>query len=164
MKDEKKSKISEKNMTDCRFFSIAVDTALFGNEHLLSCFARYSLDSQMIQLPIFFATCFVSSGNDMAQFLFDKLVRRRASLQSCSCFNRRRNEYGRADERNGCDPKKIDQQTLSGPKCAVFRLPLGVVFRPPGQLHHERLSGNEDDQRSPLVCQLVFHKEKAGFV
>ena len=88
MKDvEKSNGISKRIMRDCRFFSIAVDTALFGNEHLLSCFARYSLDSQMIQIPLFFATCFVSSGKDRAQFLFDKLVEKDVDFSKLVCVS-----------------------------------------------------------------------------
>ena len=88
MKDEEKSKeISKRFMTDCHFFSIAVDTALFGNEHQLSCFARYSFDSQITQLPLFFATCFVSSGKDMAQFMFDKLVEKEVEFSKLVCVS-----------------------------------------------------------------------------
>ena len=41
----------------------------------------------MIQLPIFFATCFVSSGNDMAQFLFDKLVEKDVDFSKLVCVS-----------------------------------------------------------------------------
>ena len=74
-------------MKDCHFFAIAVDTALFEDEHLYSCFARYSFDGQIIQLPLFFATCFVSSGKDMAEFLFDKLIEKDVDFSKLVCVS-----------------------------------------------------------------------------
>ena len=63
-------------MDDCLFFSIAVDTALFRNEDLLSCIARFSFDDKALEIPLFIVPCTVSSGKEMAVFLFQKLKER----------------------------------------------------------------------------------------
>ena len=55
MKDEQKKKdLSKQYMKECSFLSIAVDSALVMNEHLLSCFVRFSFEERTLQIPLFF--------------------------------------------------------------------------------------------------------------
>ena len=61
-------------MERCSFFSIAIDSALIGNEHLFSCFSRFCFEDSIIQIPLFFDVCHRASGNDIAQFVFNKLL------------------------------------------------------------------------------------------
>ena len=56
-----------------KYFSLAIDTALFGQEHVLSCTSRFVFDDKMEQLTLFYAVCHCSTGNELAQFVFDKL-------------------------------------------------------------------------------------------
>lgn len=65
-------------MDECLFFSIAVDTALFRNQHLISCIGRFSFDNRALEIPIFISLCTVSSRKEMAGFIFEKLEERKA--------------------------------------------------------------------------------------
>ena len=71
--EERKHILCKKYMADCLFFSIAVDTALFQNEHHISCMARFSFGEKIIVAPLFITPCLVSSGNDLAIFIFNAL-------------------------------------------------------------------------------------------
>ena len=73
---QKKKEVIEQNMKECSFFSIAVDSSLVKNEHLLSCFVRFSFLERTLQLPLFFAICPHSTGSGVAHFIFNKLVER----------------------------------------------------------------------------------------
>ena len=82
MKDEQKKKESiVQSMKECSFFSIAVDSALIRNEHLLSCFVRMSFEERTVQHPLFFAVCPQSTGSGVALFIFNKLVEREAPFE-----------------------------------------------------------------------------------
>ena len=72
--EEKKKEMSKRYMKDCSFLSIAVDSALVRNEHLLSCFVRFSFEERTSQKPLFFAICPSSTGSGQALFVFNKLV------------------------------------------------------------------------------------------
>ena len=57
----------------CKYFSLAVDTALFGQEHVLSCTTRFAFMDRMEQLTLFYAVCHGTTGEELARFLFDKI-------------------------------------------------------------------------------------------
>ena len=63
----------EKCFAACKYFSLAVDTALFRQDHVLSCTARFVFEDKMEQLTLFYAACHASTGDELSQFLYDKL-------------------------------------------------------------------------------------------
>ena len=74
MKQHEKRDIHINNcLTTCKYFSLAIDTALFGQEHVLSCTSRFVFDERMEQFTLFHSVCRASTGNELAQFVFDKL-------------------------------------------------------------------------------------------
>ena len=62
----------------CTCFSIALDTALFGQEHIMSCTVRFVFETSVAQFPLFMAVCDASSGEEMAAFVLSKLLEKRA--------------------------------------------------------------------------------------
>ena len=57
LRDEhEKTGLCQRYMDECSFFAIAIDSTLIRNEHLYSCFARFSFDGHIIQIPLFFDT------------------------------------------------------------------------------------------------------------
>ena len=68
-------------MQECLYFSIALDSALVRNQHLLSCFARFSFNDRLIEIPLFFDIINDLSGNGIAQFVFNKLVEKNVSFE-----------------------------------------------------------------------------------
>ena len=73
-KEQKKKELTKRQMRECSFLSIAVDSALVRNEHLLSCFVRFSFEEQTLQTPLFFAICPSTTGSGQAHFIYNKLV------------------------------------------------------------------------------------------
>lgn len=61
----------------CRYFSIGLDTALFGQDHVMSCIVRFSLDDRIEQMPFFLSVCGASSGEEIAAFVFRRLKEKR---------------------------------------------------------------------------------------
>ena len=49
---ERNKRLCEKYMEECLYFSIAVDTALFRNEHVISCTGRFSFDDRVLEIPL----------------------------------------------------------------------------------------------------------------
>ena len=41
----------------CEFFSIALDTSLFGQDHVLVCTVRFAFDNKLEQFPLFVSVC-----------------------------------------------------------------------------------------------------------
>ena len=70
---EKKHVICKRYMRDCLFFSIAVDTALFRKEHFIACMVKFSFEDKIVIVPLFITQCLVSSGKDLAVFIFNNL-------------------------------------------------------------------------------------------
>ena len=88
--ERQKKQTCQKYFRECAFFSLALDSALIRNEHLLSCFARFSFEDSVIQIPIFFDVCHDKSGNGIAQFVFQKLIENNISFEkACFCLYRR---------------------------------------------------------------------------
>ena len=71
---QEKNRQCQHLMESCSFFSIAIDSAQIRNEHLYSCFVRFCLEDSVIQLPLFFDVCHQTTGNDIAHFVFNKLL------------------------------------------------------------------------------------------
>ena len=78
LKDHKRKIILCKEYMEERLFSIAVDSALFGNEHFISCIVRFSFDNQALEIPLFISSYAVSSGKEMTRLIVQKLVERNA--------------------------------------------------------------------------------------
>ena len=72
-KEDEKKHIVEQSFRSCRFFSLAFDTALFGQEHVLSCIVRFTHEERISPFPLFLSVCFASTGEDLATFVFRKL-------------------------------------------------------------------------------------------
>ena len=77
-KSEEKDTFVEECFQRCECFSLALDTALFGQEHVMSCSVRFVFESDTKQFPLFMALCYASSGEEMASFLFSKLREKKA--------------------------------------------------------------------------------------
>ena len=71
---KEKKRQCQRYMEGCSFFSIAIDSALVGNEHLFACFSRFCFEDSVVQIPLFFDVCHRATGNDIAQFVFNKLL------------------------------------------------------------------------------------------
>ena len=81
MEERRTQELCDEFMKKCLFFSIGVDTSLFRNQHVLSCFTRFCFQDGLVHVPLFFATCDVSTGNTMAEFVFNKLVENNAVFE-----------------------------------------------------------------------------------
>ena len=57
----------------CLFFSIALDSALFGQEHVLACTVRFTFQDRLEQFPLFMKVCDASTGEEVAAFVFNSL-------------------------------------------------------------------------------------------
>ena len=57
----------------CQRFSIGLDTALFGQDHVLACSVRFAFDNRLEQFPLFFSVCDASTGQNLASFIFTRL-------------------------------------------------------------------------------------------
>ena len=78
---EKKHVIWKRYMRDCLFFSIAVYTTLFLKEHFIACMVKFSFEDKIIVIPLFITQCLVSSGKDLAVFIFNNLKDKEAIFQ-----------------------------------------------------------------------------------
>ena len=79
-KGEEKDTFVADCFQECRCFSLALDTALFGQEHIMSCTVRFVFDDNTTQFPLFMALCYASSGDEMASFLLSKMTEKRAVM------------------------------------------------------------------------------------
>ena len=77
-KGEERDVFIEDCFRRCEFYSLALDTALFGQEHIMSCTVRFVFESDVMQLPLFMALCYASSGEEMASFVLTKLREKNA--------------------------------------------------------------------------------------
>ena len=65
-------------------FSIALDTAVFGQEHVLSCIGRFTNQDSLSQFPLFFSACHESTEEEMAGFIFKRLKQIHAPFEKLS--------------------------------------------------------------------------------
>ena len=72
-REEEARLLAEQSFHSCRFFSLAFDTALFGQEHVLSCIVRFTFEERMTQFPLFLCVCFATTGEELAKCVFQKL-------------------------------------------------------------------------------------------
>ena len=82
-----KKRLCERYMDECSFFAIAIDSTLIRNEHLFSCFARFSFEDRLIRIPLFFDTYHQSTGDEIALFVYHKLVEHNCSFQKLICVS-----------------------------------------------------------------------------
>lgn len=64
----------------CNCFSLALDTGLFGQEHIMTCTVRFVFETKILQFPLFMSLCYASSGEEMADFLMAKLMEKNATF------------------------------------------------------------------------------------
>ena len=76
----------KKSFLDCEFFALALDTALFGQEHVLSCIARFTFPDRITQTPLFYSVCEASTGEDLANFVFDRLRNENVPFEKLTCL------------------------------------------------------------------------------
>ena len=69
----------------CDYYSLALDTALFGLEHVLSCIVRFTFNDKMTQRPLFLKTCTSSTGEELAVFIYTELCRMIVPFNKLSC-------------------------------------------------------------------------------
>ena len=81
---DKRDDFVEESFSSCELFSLALDTALFGQEHILSCVARFVFEDKITLFPLFFNVCHASTGEEMQYFVFHKLERMRAPFEKLS--------------------------------------------------------------------------------
>ena len=60
---KEKKRQCQRYMEGCSFFSIAIDSALVGNEHLFACFSRFCFEDSVVQIPLFLT--FVTGPQEM---------------------------------------------------------------------------------------------------
>ena len=65
----------EQSFLSCEHFALAFDTALFDQEHVLSCIIRFTFHDTIEQRPLFLRTCTSSTGEDLATFIYNELCR-----------------------------------------------------------------------------------------
>ena len=75
---EEKDVFVEDSFQKCECYSLALDTALFGQEHIMSCTVRFVFENDVTQFPLFMALCYASSGEETASFLLSKLREKKA--------------------------------------------------------------------------------------
>ena len=68
----------------CEWFSIALDTALFGQDHVLTCTARFAFKNRIVQFPLFMCVCCASTGEELAAFVFNRLKQINAPFSKLS--------------------------------------------------------------------------------
>ena len=81
---DKRNVFVEECFRGCDWFSLALDSALFGQDHVLSCIGRFTFQDTMKQFPLFFSVCYASTGDEMASFVFERLKRMRAPFSKLS--------------------------------------------------------------------------------
>ena len=59
--------------TNCVYFSLAIDTAQFYQDHFLSCVGRFGFDDRIVQEILIFDKISQTTGQDSARFVFGKL-------------------------------------------------------------------------------------------
>ena len=88
LKDELENKTLCQNYMDkCSFFAIAIDSTLIRNEHLFSCFARFSFEDRLIQIPLFFDTYHQLSGDGVAHLVYNKLAEHNCEFEKLVCVS-----------------------------------------------------------------------------
>ena len=75
----------EESFRSCVFFALAFDTALFGQDHVLSCIVKFTFEDKVTQKPLFFKVCDSSTGEELANFVFDVLVSKNVPFEKLSC-------------------------------------------------------------------------------
>ena len=75
----------DQSFVSCEHFALAFDTALFGQEHVLSCIVRFVFHDKITQLPLFMRTCTSSTGEDFAVFIYNELRRMKVPFNKLSC-------------------------------------------------------------------------------
>ena len=66
---------------NCLYFSLALDTAQFGQDHFISCVSRFGFDDRISQEIIIFEKVSETTGQYLARFVFENL-RKNATFQN----------------------------------------------------------------------------------
>ena len=72
--------VVQKCFDTCEYFSISLDTSLFGQDHILVCTVRFTFKTRLEQFPLFFGVCDASTGQELADFVFRRLQRNNVPL------------------------------------------------------------------------------------
>ena len=107
----------------CKKYSIALDSAQFGQDHVLMCSVRFSFDHHLEQCPLFLSVCDASTGHDYSSFVFDRLKAMNAPLtklvsvstDGASCM------IGQANGMFSCF-KRLVQQDLGSVPCSMVHI------------------------------------------
>ena len=75
----------ERQFDECEMVALALDTALFGQEHVLSCIVRLVFNDSITQFPLF-GVCHASTGEGMATYVFHMLKQKRVPFPKLSCL------------------------------------------------------------------------------
>ena len=75
----------EESFRSCVYFALAFDTALFMQEHVLSCIVRFTFEDRVTHMPLFYKVCDSSTGEELANFVFDMLVSKNVPFEKRSC-------------------------------------------------------------------------------
>ena len=79
--------VFEESFRSCTHFALAFDTALFGQEHVLSCIVRFTFENRVTQMPLFFSACDSTTGEGLADFVFGKLDGLNVPFEKLSCVS-----------------------------------------------------------------------------
>ena len=79
--EEERKRLVQQHMDECSHFSLATDSALIRNEHVFSCFARFTFEDRVVQTPLFFGVFHGSTGNDIAHWAFNKILEHGPSFE-----------------------------------------------------------------------------------
>ena len=89
---------------NCLYFSLALDTAQFGQDHFISCVSRFGFDDRISQKIIIFEKVSETTGQYLARFVFEKLDEKNCdfskliSITTDGASNMIGREHGMANE------------------------------------------------------------------
>ena len=107
----------------CQKFSLALDTALFGQDHVLECSVRFSFMDHLEQFPLFFTVCDASTGHDLASLVFNRLRRLNAPFHKLVSISTdgASNMVGQYNGMFQCF-KSLVQQELGSVSCSLTQV------------------------------------------
>ena len=107
----------------CEKYSIALDTALFGQDHVLACSILFAFSDSLEHLPLFFSVCDASTGQELASFVMNRLKRMDAPLSKLVSLSTdgARNMMGHTNGLFACF-KRLFQQEIGTMTCSLVQV------------------------------------------